>query len=95
MRQQLGNGTSADGLRYQDERELPTHNDEDMAPDSDTKRDIPVRILDQFYFCGVDGSVPVPLERVSTLPGHDPLPLCRCHQCLADFGPTPVGGQCV
>ena len=56
---------SADGLRYQDERKLPAYYNEDIIPDPETGRNLPVRILDYFYFC--DAVQFVPLEQLGTL----------------------------
>jgi hypothetical protein len=55
---------SADGLRYQDERKLPAYYNEDIIPDPETGRNLPVRILDYFYFC--DAVQFVPLEQLGT-----------------------------
>ncbi len=58
---------SADGLRYQDERKLPAYYNEDIIPDPETGLNLPVRSLDNFYFCDAVQFVPVPLEHLSTL----------------------------
>jgi hypothetical protein len=56
---------SADGLKYQDERKLPAYYNEDIIPDPETGLNLPVRILDYFYFC--DAVQFVPLEHLGTL----------------------------
>ncbi|ELR20803.1 uncharacterized protein ACA1_055790 [Acanthamoeba castellanii str. Neff] len=51
-------------LTYQDESKLPAYYNEDIIPDPETGLNLPVRILDYFYFCDAVQFVPVPLEHL-------------------------------
>jgi hypothetical protein len=53
-------------LTYQNEATLPAYYNEGYTFDPDTETDLPVRILDYYYFCDAKHLAPVPLEHLST-----------------------------